>query len=103
MTLQLLDTALNHVFELLPDVHEKARLDFLRAIAKSCKRLLQEFLDKVTRFEPELGSYASGNSQRLLYRRLQWNMRYGKDVATLRSKLSIHVDTMNLSLSIQAA
>lgn len=103
MTLQLLDTALNHVFELLPDVHEKAKLDFLRAIAMSCKRLLQGFLDKVIRFEPELGSYASGNSQKLLYRRLQWNMKYGKDVAALRSKLSTHVDTMNLSLSIQAA
>lgn len=53
--LEALDRALKAVYRILPGIHELRRLDDVRALAGTCINVLQDFLEKIKKFNKSLG------------------------------------------------
>ncbi|KAL8914321.1 MAG: hypothetical protein Q9171_001041 [Xanthocarpia ochracea] len=101
--LEALDRALRKLQTLKPAKHELFQLTSIRATALACQRPLQDFLDKVSKFESNLGTFiAANNKWRGLPRRMQFRVMFKEDVKKLRSTLTSHVITINLLLTTQA-
>ncbi|KFX90422.1 hypothetical protein O988_08209 [Pseudogymnoascus sp. VKM F-3808] len=102
LELEALDRALCQLQTLQPSRHELLQLNSIRATALLCERPLQEFLDKISKFQPTLGTFATKDNRfRGFPRRMQWKMMYKDDVVELRSILGSHVSTINLLLMTQ--
>ncbi|KAE8445214.1 hypothetical protein EG329_013586 [Mollisiaceae sp. DMI_Dod_QoI] len=102
LELEALDRALQQLQDLRPSQHELLQLNSIRATALSCARPLQEFLDKIIKFESRLGTFALKNNRSKGFpRRMQWRMMYKDDVVELRTILGSHVATINLLLMTQ--
>ncbi|KAL8855919.1 MAG: hypothetical protein Q9178_007433 [Gyalolechia marmorata] len=101
--LEALNRALCKLQTLKPAKHELFQLTSIRATAVACQRPLQEFLDKVSKFERNLGTFnAVNNKWKGLPRRMQFRIMFKEDVKKLRSTLTSHVTTINLLLMTQA-
>ncbi|KAL8833073.1 MAG: hypothetical protein Q9176_008099 [Flavoplaca citrina] len=101
--LEALDRALCKLQTLKPAKHELFQLTSIRATALACQRPLQDFLDRVSKFESNLGTFnAANNKWRGLPRRMQFRIIFREDVKKLRSTLASHVTTINLLLMTQA-
>lgn len=102
LELEALDRALHQLQTLQPSQNELLQLNSIRATALSCGRPLQEFLDKISKFQPALGTFEmKDNRFKGFPRRMQWRMMYKDDVVELRSILGSHVATINLLLMTQ--
>jgi hypothetical protein len=102
LELEALDRALCQLQTLQPSRHELLQLNSIRATALSCARPLQEFLNKISKFQPTLGTLATKDNRfKGFPRRMQWRMMYKDDVVELRSILGSHVSTINLLLMTQ--
>ncbi|KFX92430.1 hypothetical protein V490_05378 [Pseudogymnoascus sp. VKM F-3557] len=62
LELEALDRALYQLQTLQPSRHELLQLNSIRAMALLCERPLQEFLDKTSKFQPTLGTFATVRS-----------------------------------------
>ena len=101
--LEALDRALRKLQTLKPAKHELFQLTSIRATALACQRPLQDFLDRVSKFESSLGTFNTANNKwRGLPRRMQFRIMFKEDVKKLRSALASHVTTINLLLMTQA-
>ncbi|KAI0546234.1 hypothetical protein F4679DRAFT_598790 [Xylaria curta] len=88
--LEALDRALRQLQVLTPTNHELIQLTSIRTTALACRRPLQDFLGRISKFESRLGSFsATNNKWDGLHRRLQ-------------STLASHVATINHLLMTQA-
>ncbi|KFY46548.1 hypothetical protein V495_02401 [Pseudogymnoascus sp. VKM F-4514 (FW-929)] len=102
LELEALDRALCQLQTLQPSRHELLQLNSIRATALSCERPLREFLNKISKFQPTMGTFATKDNRfKGFPRRMQWRMMYKDDVVELRSILGSHVSTINLLLMTQ--
>jgi hypothetical protein len=101
--LEALERALHKLQTLRPAKHELFQLTSIRATALACQRLLQGFLDKISKFENSLGTFNFAKKRlKGLPRRMQFRIMFKEDVKQLRSALVSHVATINLLLMTQA-
>ncbi|KAI1743574.1 hypothetical protein F4680DRAFT_408602 [Xylaria scruposa] len=101
--LEALDRALRQLQALTPANHELIQLTSIRATALACRRPLQDFLGRISKFESCLGSSSAANNKwNGLHRRMQFRIMFKEDVEHLRSTLASHVATINLLLMTQA-
>lgn len=100
--LEALDRALKQLYTIRPGVHELKRLDAIRAYAATCQKPLEEFLDKIQKFNKSLGTWNAGRHRvHALGRGLQWSFAWKDEVKSLRSKLTSKVSTILLLLTTQ--
>jgi hypothetical protein len=100
--LEALGRALHELFALKPAKHELIQLEAIRATAIACHRPLEDFLDKISKFESHLGAFGTRDYRYKGFpRRMQWALCYKEDVRHLRSLLGSHVSTINLLLMTQ--
>ena len=100
--LETLGRALSRLYELKPAQHELTHLDAIRAAATACRRPLETFLAALEKFEKSLGVWDKKEQRyKKFLRRLQYNVAFEKDVKELRTTLSGHVSTINMSLMTQ--
>jgi hypothetical protein len=100
--LEALGRALSKLYTLKPAKHELFQLTSIRATAQACRKPLEEFLAKISKFESRLGTLnAADNKWKGFPRRMQYRLFYLDDVKKLRSTLASHVTTMNLLLMTQ--
>lgn len=91
---------MSQVYEVKP-AKDGVGLDATRAAATACKRLLEVFLEKVSKFDKRLG--ISGVKEKRfkgIGRRIQFSLAL-KEVTELRVTLAGHVSTINMLLLIQ--
>jgi hypothetical protein len=100
--LEALGRALHELFALKPAKHELVQLEAIRTTAIACHRPLEDFLDKISKFESHLGAFGIRDYRYKGFpRRMQWALFYKEDVRHLRSLLGSHVSTINLLLMTQ--
>ena len=100
--LESLDRALKWLQGLKPAQHEMRRLDAIRAMASTCQWPLQEFLDRIQKFEHHLGSWNAGNrSLGHLTKRAHWLIKYKDEVKALRERIAPNIATITVLLLTQ--
>jgi len=101
--LEAIQRALGRLHTLRPAKHELVQLMSIQATALACQKPLQEFLEKISKFESRLGTFHSANNKwKGLPRRMQFRTMYKDDVEQLRLALASHMSTINLLLMTQA-
>jgi hypothetical protein len=72
-------------------------------MALACQIPLQQFLNKISKFDQRLGITNVGDQRfRGFHRRIQWRLAYKDEVKALRTKLGSHIATISLLLMTQA-
>ena len=67
------------------DNNSTDQLELIRACCEACREPLQKFLDKISKFEPSLGVWATdGKAMKGAGRKIQWKVAYEDDVRELR-------------------
>ena len=70
------------------DNNRTDQFELIRACCEACREPLQKFLDKVSKFEPSLGVWATDRKAiKGVGRKIQWKVAYQDDVAELRAIL----------------
>jgi hypothetical protein len=71
----------------------------IKAAIRQCYMSIEEFRQKITKFDRRLGlTSADHNGVARFARRMQWTLLYRDDIASLRSTLAGQVATINLLL-----
>ena len=97
-----LERTLSRLYELKPGRHELKHLDAIRAVATACKRPLEDFVERVSKFDKSLGTWDAKEKRfRGIGRRVQFNVAFEKEVKDLRVTLTSHVSTINMLLMTQ--
>ena len=77
-------------------------LDSIRAAASVCKRALESFLGRISKYESSLGSWDAEEKRfRGIERRIQYNLSLETAVKELRATLGTHMATIQTLLLIQ--
>ena len=93
---------MSQVYEVKPAKDGVALLDATRAAATACKRPLEDFLEKVSKFDKSLGTWDAKEKRfKGIGRRIQFSLALDKEVTELRAALAGHVSTINMLLLIQ--
>ena len=93
---------MSQVYEVKPAEDGVALLDATRAAATACKRPLEDFLERVSKFDKSLGTWDAKEKRfKGIGRRIQFSLALDKEVADLRAALAGHVSTINMLLLIQ--
>ena len=83
--------------------HGQRKLDGIRALALACQLPLQEFLNKIEKFEDSLGSWNTNNrSFSAITQRLRWSAKYKGEAKALRARLAPNLATITVLLMTQA-
>lgn len=99
--LEALDRTLKSLERIEPAQHELRRLDGIRALASTCQLPLQEFLEKIEKFEESLGSWNNNRSLSSIAQRVRWSTKYKDEVRTLRARLAPNLATITVLLMTQ--
>ena len=101
--LEALDLRLKQLLSIRPAQRELRRLEGIRALATTCRRPLEDFLAKISKFDEHLGTWGAAKSGgiRGFGRRIQWSTIYKDEVTSLRAKLAPNVATITLLLATQ--
>ena len=100
--LEALDRTLKALENIKVAQHGKRRLDGIRALALACQLPLQEFLEKIEKFEESLGSWNTNNRSVLtIAHRLRWSMKYKDEAKALRARLAPNLATITVLLMTQ--
>lgn len=93
-------TALEHVDKLNGPPSQALAIDQIKCSALTCRYPLEDFLNKIRKFEKSLGLRQSNNKLKDAGRKAQWAFGLGKrdEVNRLRSYLAIHIDIINMQL-----
>ena len=76
--------------------------ELIRACCSACQEPLQKFLDKISKFEPSLGVWATdGKAMKGVGRKIQWKVAYEEDVRELRAILMAYTVRILLCQNLQ--
>jgi hypothetical protein len=101
--LETVQRALRQLQALKPARHELLQLNSIRATVCACQKPLQDFLDKISKFERRLGAFNAGNQKwKGFPRRIQFRVTFKDDIKELRCFLASHIATINMLLMTQA-
>lgn len=99
--LEALDRTLKSLERIEPAQHEQRQLDRIRALAWTCQLPLQEFLEKIEKFEDSLGSWNKSRSFSTFTQRLRWSTKYKDEAKALRARLAPNLATIRILLTTQ--
>jgi ubiquitin C len=101
--LETLDRTLKSLEHIKVAQHGRRRLDGIRALASVCQLPLQEFLEKIEKFEDSLGPWNTNTrSFSGITQRLRWSMKYKDEAKALRAKLAPNLTTITVLLMAQS-
>lgn len=98
LTASSLQTVLKHVDHLRGPRHQTVNLDSIKCAALTCRYTLEEFLSRVTKYEPALGLYGSGNAFKNAGKRVQWVLSRKDQATQLRNYLNVHIGIINMMM-----
>ena len=85
---QILDQIDGQARNLEPSDDNNDQFELIRACCDGCREPLQKFLDKISKFEPSLGVWATDKkAMKRVGRKIQWKVAYQDDVRELRAIL----------------
>ena len=98
----MLGRALSEINKLESSRSSLKHLEAIRAAVRACQLPLEEFLEKISKFESSLGTWETKDKRlRGLPRRLQFNMCFSDDVTELRGVLGSHISTITVLFMVQ--
>jgi hypothetical protein len=97
--LESLQFALRHLDKLQQSGSKSTNLNSIKYAALSCQRPLEQFLNKIKRYEKSLGVWSKEGALRGTAEKLRWAMGKKDDIRKLQSYLNIHVGTINILLA----
>jgi len=100
--LEALDRTMKSLEHIQVAQHGQKRLDAIRALALACQLPLQEFLEKIEKFDESLGPWNTKNrSFSAITQRLRWSAKYKDEARYLRARLAPNVATITVLLMTQ--
>lgn len=103
LELRALKTTLEHLQSLQPTGSDASHIDAIRGVALACQIPLQDFLQKIAKFEASMGPFS--RERRVQFsvfgRKTQWTLFVNSEVAKLRAIIGAKVISINLLLGIQ--
>lgn len=97
--LDSLHDALRHLDKLQPSSASSTNLDSIKYAALSCRRPLEQFLNRAKRYEKSIGVWGKGGALRDRADKLRWTFTQKDEIQKLQSYLNIHVGTINILLA----
>jgi hypothetical protein len=101
LELQALEKTLQHLQRLQPSESNADHVNAIRGMALTCRIPLQEFMEKIHRYEASLGPFATHSRGFLTSagRKSQWAIFMSDEVAKLRTAIGAKVLSINLLLA----
>ncbi|KAF2822663.1 hypothetical protein CC86DRAFT_81187 [Ophiobolus disseminans] len=96
--LEALDRTLKHLEALKPNESNVAHVNAIRGMALTCRMPLQEFLEKIEKFERTMGTFSIAGARSAFGRKSQWAVFMTGEVAKLRTSVGAKVLSINLLL-----
>ena len=95
--------ALQYVDKLDGPPRQALAIAHIKCSALTCRYPLDDFLDKMRKFDKSLGLGSSDGRLKDVGRKAQWGFGLGKkdEINRLRSYLNIHIGTINMQLTQQ--
>lgn len=101
LELQSLRRILDQLQALQPTAENASHINAVRALALTCRLPLEQFLDKIDRFERSLGVQTSSSYVKRVNRKAQWAVMMSEEVSRLRTHITAKVLSLNLLLTLQ--
>ncbi|KAH7071624.1 hypothetical protein FB567DRAFT_538512 [Paraphoma chrysanthemicola] len=102
--LESLARTLKHLEALQPTESNAAHVNAIRGMALTCRWPLQDFLEKIQKFESTMGVFATGvNPGKAFGRKSQWAVFMTDEVARLRTATGAKFLSINLLLAIHTS
>ncbi|KFX86691.1 hypothetical protein V490_08937 [Pseudogymnoascus sp. VKM F-3557] len=96
--LESLNNALKHL-DKLPTNVASTNLESIKYAALSCQRPLEQFLDKIRKYDIALGIWGKANPIKNTADKLRWAFIEKDEIKKLQSYLNIHIGTINILLA----
>ena len=101
--LELLQRALSKLNDIKPAANDLKHLEAIRAGSEACRRPLETFLERVSKFDKALGSWDAKEKRfRGVGKRIQYSVAFEKEVKELRTTLAGHLSTITMLLAAQS-
>lgn len=100
--LECLNHALHHLDRLMTlhgSSSTSANLDWIIYAALSCRRPLQDFLEKIKKYDKSLGLRSNEGTTKTAAAKLRWSFGQPDRIRKLQSYLNVHVGTINMLLA----
>ncbi|KAH7066890.1 hypothetical protein BKA63DRAFT_130333 [Paraphoma chrysanthemicola] len=102
--LESLARTLKHLEALQPTESNAAHVNAIRGMALTCRWPLQDFLEKIRKFERTMGVFATGvNPAKAFGRKARWAVFMTDEVARLRTAIGAKVLSINLLLAMHTS
>lgn len=100
LELESLQHALQHLDKLQTKSGSSSSLDSIKYAALSCCRPLEQFLDKIQRYDRSLGVWAKNTgSLKGTLDKVRWAFGQRDEIHKLQSYINVHVGTINILLA----
>lgn len=96
--LDSLQSAISHLEHLEADDSSSTTLDSIKTAALLCQRPLQDFLDRVKKYDRDLGIPSNGNSLKSNITKIRWRFSQQDEAKRLQNYLNVHIGTINMLL-----
>ena len=97
--LEGLQHALSYLDKLQSSDACSTSIDSIKYAALSCRRPLQQFLDKIKKYDNTLGVWSKAGTVRSAADKLKWAYTQKDEVRKLQTYLNVHVATINILLA----
>jgi hypothetical protein len=98
--LECLQQALQHLDKLQNGgSSSSANLDSIKYAALSCRRPLEQFLEKIRKYDKSLGVWGKDGVIKSTADKLRWGFGQKEEIRKLQSYLNIHIGTINILLA----
>jgi tetratricopeptide (TPR) repeat protein len=97
-------TSLGNTLQKLDQLQQRAKadsktLDSLKYAALSCRRPLEQFLQKIKKYDDSLGFWSKAGGFKQKSDKLKWVLGKKESFSKLQGYLSIHIGTINLLMT----
>ena len=92
---------LSHLERLEPTEDNVDHINAIRAMALACKFPLEDFRNKIMRYETSLGPLARRKSLYNVAQKVKWSVTFAEDVGKLRALITAKHVSINLLLGMQ--
>ncbi|KAI9727065.1 MAG: hypothetical protein M1834_008533 [Cirrosporium novae-zelandiae] len=103
LELESLKNVLQRLQALEPNESNHHHVNAIRGMALACQHPLQNFLEKLERYESSMGIFSSTRTFRGAKDRIDWALRMATEVKNLRALVSAKIISVNLLLAIHAS
>ena len=97
--LDCLKLALCHLDKLQSGSSSSFSLDSIKYAALSCRYPLEQFLQKIQKYDTSLGIWRKDGAIKSTINKLRWGFSRKEEVVKLQSYINIHIGTINILLA----